>query len=68
MGGHFTEPYEQNTQQSPGMGRNTDSSTMSFISGSLMHGGWIARIRRHPDQSFGPGLVSVIDDMAASSE
>ena len=23
MGGHLTEPYEQNTQQSPAFGRNT---------------------------------------------
>jgi len=23
MGGHLAEPYEQNTQQSPGFGRNT---------------------------------------------
>jgi hypothetical protein len=23
IGGHFTEPYEQNTQQSPGFGRST---------------------------------------------
>ncbi len=23
MGGHFTEPNEQKTQQSPGFGRNT---------------------------------------------
>ena len=22
IGGHFTEPYEQNTQQSPGLGRS----------------------------------------------
>jgi len=24
MGGHLTEPYEQNTQQSPAFGRRTD--------------------------------------------